>query len=84
MADTAVENEADSGCSQAPDGTSVPEDDPEVNDTERVTGSNTNYDSSDGNHRCDRCDFEAVNEAALTDHVAQAHSKVENETEMEV
>lgn len=85
MADTGGDNEADSGSSVAQDGLAVAEDESEQNDAERVTGSNTNYDSSEGNHRCDRCDFEAINQTALTAHINQAHcSRVENEVEMEV
>lgn len=88
MADTGVDNEADSGSTIAHDGPTVQEDEAEQNDTEQVTGSNTNYDSGEGNHRCDRCDFEAVNQVALTAHIEQAHitnnSRVKNEVEMEV
>lgn len=55
MADTAAENEADSGSGlpiqAAPDGTGTPDDESEQNDAEHVTASNTNYDSGDGNHR---------------------------------
>lgn len=55
MADTAAENEADSGSAltiqAVPDGTGTPDDESEQNDAERVTASNTNYDSGDGNHR---------------------------------
>ncbi|XP_044253914.1 zinc finger protein ztf-16 [Tribolium madens] len=83
MADTAAENEADSGSGgptqEAPDGTQ--EDDAEHNEAERVTGSNTNYDSSEGTHRCTRCDFEAVSQVALAAHVSQAHTT--NEVKME-
>jgi IKAROS family zinc finger protein len=83
MADTAAENEADSGSGgptqEAPDGTQ--EDDGEQNEAERVTGSNTNYDSSEGTHRCNRCDFEGVSQVALAAHISQAHTT--NEVKME-
>lgn len=86
MADTAAEHEADSGTGgpiQAPpDGTQ--DDESEHNDVDRVTASNTNYDSGDGNHRCDRCDFEAVNRVALTTHINSVHNCTENEVGMEV
>lgn len=86
MADTAADNEADSGSGgptqAAPDGSGAPDDESEQND---VTASNTNYDSSEGNnHRCDRCDFEAINRAALTTHINTVHNCVENEVGMEV
>ncbi|KAK5643458.1 hypothetical protein RI129_007303 [Pyrocoelia pectoralis] len=86
MADTGVDNEADSGSAITQDGINIQEDETEQNDAEQVTGSNTNYDSGDGNHRCDRCDFEAVNQVALTAHINQTHSvkKMENEVKMEV
>lgn len=87
MADTGVDNEADSGSAIVQDGLTLQDDDTEQNDAEPVTGSNTNYDSGDGNHRCDRCDFEAVNQLALTAHINQTHSinmKAENEVKMEV
>ncbi|XP_018565263.1 ikaros family zinc finger protein [Anoplophora glabripennis] len=87
MADTAAENEADSGSGVAtmqatPDGPSVPEEDAEHNEAERVTGSSTNYDSSEGTNKCPRCDFEASTQAILTAHITQTHST--NEVEMEV
>lgn len=95
MADTAAETEADSGSGlttaasttqAAADGTSQPEEDQDQNDVEqRVTGSNTNYDSSEGGtttRRCSRCDFEVSSQAALQAHITQAHST--NEVEMEV
>lgn len=78
-------NEADSG-STGPARTAddtLAEDDSEQNDAERVTGSNTNYDSSEGTHRCDQCDFEAVSKTLLHTHVAQTHATKENEAEME-
>lgn len=86
MADTAAANEADSGSGVAttqaiPDEPSQ-EEDGEQNEAERVTGSNTNYDSGEGIHRCSRCDFEGNNQAALTTHINQAHST--NEVDMEV
>lgn len=50
MADTAAESEADSGSGgqlqQVPDGPTTPDD-----ESDRVTASNTNYDSGEGNHR---------------------------------
>lgn len=88
MADTATETEADSGSgglilNQQQD--AAPDDDaPDQNDNERVTGSN--YDSSEGtnNHnRCNRCEFEAINQIALVAHQAQAHNTT-NEADMEV
>lgn len=87
MADTAAENEADSGSGVAtmqatPDGPSVPEEDAEHNEAERVTGSSTNYDSSEGTNKCPRCEFEGSTQAILTAHITQAHST--NEVEMEV
>ncbi|KAJ8973866.1 hypothetical protein NQ317_016878 [Molorchus minor] len=86
MADTAAENEADSGsgvaATQATPDETAQEEDGEQNEAEKVTGSNTNYDSGDGNHKCTRCDFEGSNQAALTAHLTQAHST--NEVEMEV
>ncbi|KAJ8929951.1 hypothetical protein NQ314_017316 [Rhamnusium bicolor] len=80
MADTAAENEADSGSGVAttqatPDGLSTHEEDGEQNEAERVTGSNTNYDSSESTNRCNRCDFEGNNQAALTAHITQAHRR---------
>ncbi|KAI4462528.1 zinc finger protein [Holotrichia oblita] len=93
MADTGAENEADSGSggppttrSTAPDETGgTAEDDPEQNDPEqRVTASNTNYDSGEGTHRCDHCDFDAVNKVALAAHITQVHTNTRgNEVEME-
>ncbi|KAJ8956166.1 hypothetical protein NQ318_020717 [Aromia moschata] len=87
MADTAAENEADSGsgvvATQAtPEEPSTQDEDGEQNEAETVTGSNTNYDSSDGTHRCNRCDFEGSTQAALASHTSQTHST--NEAEMEV
>ncbi|KAJ8919291.1 hypothetical protein NQ315_003875 [Exocentrus adspersus] len=84
MADTAAENEADSGSGVAttqatPDG---PEEDAEQSEAERVTGSISNYDSSEGSNKCPRCDFEGNSQAILTAHITQAHST--NEVEMEV
>lgn len=95
MADTGFENEADSGSSGPTRGTvdgnhhqgggaSNADDDPDQNDLERVTASNTNYDSGEGSHRCDHCDFEAINKVALAAHVNQIHRmKRTNEGEME-
>lgn len=90
MADTAAETEADSGggvatVTQTSDGnnTSLKEEEPEQNETERVTGSN--YDSSEGtnaNLKCNRCEFEAGSQAALQRHINQAHNT--NEVDMEV
>lgn len=84
MANTAAENEADSGSGVAttqatPDGISSQEE-ADQSETERVTASN--YDSSEGGIKCNGCDFEANNQALLTVHIAQAHST--NEVKMEV
>lgn len=81
MANTAAENEADSGSGVA---TKRPpkehQDDGEHNEAERaVTASN--YDSSEGGTKCNQCDFEGANKAALTIHTAKAHTTT-NEVEM--
>lgn len=96
MADTAAENEADSGSGapKTPEGTDADADN-EQNEAERVTGSN--YDSSEGRkkfhkfhkyknnrestHRCTRCDFEGVTQAALATHMAQTHTSGEVKVE---
>ncbi|CAG9763676.1 unnamed protein product [Ceutorhynchus assimilis] len=83
MANTATENEADSGSSVIPivvRNIEKQEDDPPE---ERVTGSNSNYDSSEGSHKCTRCDFEASTSTALTNHFTISHAAT-NEVEMEV
>lgn len=88
MADTIANNEADSGSAAGPTRSAtddpIAEDDNEQNDIERVTGSNTNYDSSsDGLHRCEQCDFETINKTLLLAHVAQKHV-VSKESEVEI
>ncbi|KAF7263677.1 uncharacterized protein LOC143205144 isoform X1 [Rhynchophorus ferrugineus] len=84
MANTATENEADSGSSIAvtTQESTTHEDADQTED--KVTGSNTNYDSSEGSHKCTRCDFEASTASALTNHLTISHTTVSNEAEMEV
>lgn len=89
MANTTVaNNEPDSGSGGPNDaipdtGTeSGPQDeDIEMNEAEQVTGSN--YDSSEGSHRCEQCDFEGSSKASLSAHVNKAHGSRENEADME-
>ncbi|CAH1115559.1 unnamed protein product [Psylliodes chrysocephalus] len=80
MANTAAENEADSGSGVAT--THVkPEEDADQNESESVTGSNINYDNE--GFKCTKCDFEASTQAALTVHISQVHSTSEVEMEVE-
>ncbi|KAK9872133.1 hypothetical protein WA026_016186 [Henosepilachna vigintioctopunctata] len=81
MADTAAENEADSG-SALTIAMGAREEDIDNNDSDRVTGSNAAYDSTDSQFRCNQCDFETVHQLALTSHIAQAHTN--NEVDIEV
>ncbi|XP_017779970.1 PREDICTED: ikaros family zinc finger protein-like [Nicrophorus vespilloides] len=93
MADAGIDNEADSGTNPPPPTSnndenveSTPqEEESEQNDAEgTVSGSNTNYDSAgEGNHRCDSCDFEAIDKSSLTAHVNQVHGTKESEMEVE-
>ncbi|ENN81025.1 hypothetical protein HUJ04_009707 [Dendroctonus ponderosae] len=81
MANTATENEADSGSSIVTVARVVEkqeDDQPE----EAVTGSNSNYDSSEGGYKCTVCDFEAVTPSALTNHITISHT-ASSEAEME-
>ncbi|XP_060531263.1 zinc finger protein ztf-16 isoform X2 [Cylas formicarius] len=79
MANTAAETEADSGSGVA----TLQQQDDENDNEERVTASNiTNYDSSEGASKCNRCDFEAVSSSALSAHVTQLHPAT-SETDME-
>lgn len=79
MADNAAENEADSGSALT---IATRDDEPDQNDTDKVTGSNAAYDSTDSHFRCSQCDFEAIHQTALNAHITQAHSS--NEVDMEV
>ncbi|XP_066252088.1 zinc finger protein ztf-16 isoform X1 [Euwallacea similis] len=82
MANTATENEADSGSSVLPVTLQVEkQEDDQLED--RVTGSNSNYDSSEGSHKCTKCDFEASSATALKNHTTISHPPT-NEAEMEV
>lgn len=78
MADTVAENEADSGTGAL----TIAMDEPDQNDLERVTGSNT-YDSSDSTFKCSQCDFEGSTQMSLTTHVTQSHGTSEAEPEVE-
>lgn len=81
MANTAAENEADSGSGVAT--THVkPEEDADQNESESVTGSNINYDNE--GFKCTKCDFEASTQAALTVHISQVHTTSEVEMEVNV
>lgn len=82
MADTGVlETEPDSGTNNNNNETTPTsmqtDDDAEQN--EKVT-SNQNYDSGDGGHRCDSCDFESATKASLSAHINQVHGSKEAET----
>lgn len=80
MANTTAENEADSGSGVATTRPPEHQDDGEHNEAERaVTGSI--YDSSERGVKCNQCDFEGANKAALTVHVTKAHT-TSNEVEM--
>ncbi|KAG5886976.1 hypothetical protein JTB14_006618 [Gonioctena quinquepunctata] len=87
MANTAAENEADSGSGIAttqatPEIAPIQEEDVDQNEVEQVTGSNTCYDSSEGSFKCNKCEFETTRQSLLTAHITQVHST--NEVEMEV
>lgn len=89
MANVAGDHEADSGTggsSSVTDSGGAPEEEVDRNnDTDRVTGSNANYDSGDGILRCERCDnFETPNQSALAAHMAQCQTPTAAENEAEV
>lgn len=84
MANTAAEHEADSGSGAVTNGPSQTDDNSDQNEVDCVTGSNTNYDSSEGSaYKCSRCDFETSNQALLTAHNTQVHNSAELDMEVE-
>ncbi|KAL3265375.1 hypothetical protein HHI36_009582 [Cryptolaemus montrouzieri] len=82
MADTVAENEADSGSALTISTMGAREEDLDQNDAEKVTGSNSAYDSADSQFRCNQCDFETAHQVALAAHVTQAHTN--NDVDMEI
>ncbi|KAL1509278.1 hypothetical protein ABEB36_004040 [Hypothenemus hampei] len=83
MANTATENEADSGSSTVPVTIRQIEKQEDDQLEESVSGSNVNYDSSEGCHKCTKCDFESTTATALKNHVKMSHPPP-NEADMEV
>ncbi|XP_056643216.1 zinc finger protein ztf-16 [Diorhabda carinulata] len=74
MANTAAENEADSGSGVVTTHVTPKEEDADQNEADRlVTGSNINYDTTEI-FKCIKCDFEANTQVQLTLHVTKVHT----------
>ncbi|CAG9858373.1 unnamed protein product [Phyllotreta striolata] len=84
MANTAAENEADSGSGVATTHAKLDFDADQTDGVETVTGSNaSNCDSNDATAlKCTKCGFEAATPAALATHVTKVHAT--SEVEMEI